>query len=274
MARNRISTLVPKANHDRWLLSYADFITLLFALFVVLFAASQSDKSRIGAIRTSYMQAVQKGASFKGNPVVTKVLGGTIDDVGAGNAMRKGPGGAKAASIEINRAVPLELLPALQPLTQELSKEIADGSLQLHMDARGLVISFAQTALFGSGDDRVQSESIPVFGRIAKVLASIPNDILVEGHTDPVPINNSKFHSNWELSAARSIAVMNLLIHRFGIPARRVAITGYADNKLLEGDDSEAGRSRNRRVDLVIQNVTIAASEGLAAHAQSAATAR
>lgn len=274
MARSRMPTLLPKANHDRWLLSYADFITLLFALFVVLFAASQSDKSRIGAIRSSYMQAVQKGASYTGNPVVTKVLGGTIDDAGIGNAMRKGPGGAKAASTEINRAVPLELLPALQPLTQELAKEIADGSLQLHMDARGLVISFAQTALFGSGDDRVQNESIPVFGRIAKVLASIPNDILVEGHTDPVPINNSKFHSNWELSAARSIAVMNLLIHKFGIPARRVAITGYADNKLIQGDDSEAGRSRNRRVDLVIQNVTVAASEQLAAAARSESAAR
>ena len=257
MVRSRISNLPLKANHDRWLLSYADFITLLFALFVVLFAAAQSDKSKIGAIRSSYLQAVQKGASYAGKPVVSKVLGGTVDDVGIGNAMRKGPGGAVRASQEAERPVPAELLPVLQPLTRELATEIAGGSLRLHMDARGLVISFEQTALFSSGDDRVQSESVPVFERIAKVLATIPNDLLVEGHTDPVPIHNSKFHSNWELSAARSIAVMNLLIHRFGIPAHRIAITGYADNKAVDGNDSEAGRSRNRRVDLVIQNIPL-----------------
>jgi chemotaxis protein MotB len=251
-------------------LSYADFITLLFALFVVLFAASQSDKSKIGAIRSSYMEAVQKGASYSGKPVVAKVLGGTVDDVGVGNAMRRGPGGSKVTAQEFDRPIPAELLPVFQPLTRELAAEIADKRLRLHMDARGLVISFEQTALFNSGDDRVQPESIPVFERIAKVLAAVPNDILVEGHTDPVPINNSKFHSNWELSAARSIAVMNLLIHRFGIPAQRVAITGYADNKAVDGNDSEAGRSRNRRVDLVIQNIPVEMSGRLAAEAAQA----
>ena len=274
MARTRNSPPPMKSNPDRWLLSYADFITLLFALFVVLFAASQSDKSRIAAIGTSYMQAIRKGASYTAPPVVSKVLGGTLDDVGVGNAMMKGPGGVVRAPRETERPVPAELLPAFQPLTRDLAREIADGRLQLHMDARGLVISFAQTALFGSGDDQVQSESVPIFGRIAKVLASIPNDVLVEGHTDPVPINNSKFHSNWELSAARSIAVMNLLIHRFGIPARRVAITGYADNKAVEGNDSEAGRSRNRRVDLVIQKVSLDVSERLAAEATGGPTVR
>jgi chemotaxis protein MotB len=249
--RRQSSSSAPH-NNDRWLISYADFITLMFAFFVVLFASSQTDKAKLRAFQESYTLAVQKGAAFGLKPQVSKVLGGTVDEKGLGNAMLKGPGGAAK---EI-KDVPSELLPPLNALSTSLKQEIEDGRLEVNLEARGLVVSYKQTALFRSGDDRIQSEAVPVFEKIASVLQTVPNQVRIEGHTDSVPIHNSRFRSNWELSAARSIAVMDLLINQFHIERERLAIVGYAENLALGDNESEAGRGRNRRVDVVIQNVS------------------
>jgi len=240
------------SNNDRWLISYADFITLMFAFFVVLFASSQTDKAKLRAFQESYNLAVQQGAVFGAKAQVSKVLGGTVDEKGTGNAMLKGPGGTAKPVKE----VPSELLPPLNALSASLKQEIQDGRLEVNLEPRGLVVSYKQTALFRSGDDRIQSEAVPVFEKIASVLATVPNQVRIEGHTDSVPIHNSRFRSNWELSAARSIAVMDLLITQFHIERERLAIVGYAENLALGDNESEAGRGRNRRVDVVIQNVT------------------
>lgn len=244
----------PAAAHlnDRWLISYADFITLMFAFFVVLFASSQTDKVKLKAFQESYALAVQRGATFGAKPQVSKVLGGTVDEKGVGNAMLKGPGGAARQL----KNVPSELLPPLTALSASLKQEIEDGRLEVNLEPRGLVVSYKQTALFRSGDDRIQAEAVPVFEKIAATLQTVPNQVRIEGHTDSVPIHNSRFRSNWELSAARSIAVMDLLINKFQIQRERLAIVGYAENLSLGNNDSEAGRGRNRRVDVVIQNIT------------------
>lgn len=243
-------------NHERWLISYADFITLLFALFVVLFASSQTDKAKMAALQSSYLRAVQKGAVYAGRSVVARILGGTVDEKGIGNAMMRGPGGEKKYRPPAPPPVPVELLPAMNDINSKLAKEIADGKLKVSMGARGLVISFLQTALFRSGDDQVQPEAVSLFAQISQVLGTLPNNIIVEGHTDSIPIHNSRFRSNWELSAARSIAVMDLLITKFGIDRRRVAILGYGENQANGDNESETGRARNRRVDIVVQNLT------------------
>ncbi|MBN9663374.1 MAG: OmpA family protein [Acidobacteria bacterium] len=252
-------------SHDRWLISYADFITLLFALFVVMFAASQTDKSKMAAIQESYIRAVQRGAVMEGRSVVARILGGTVDEKGIGNAMLRGPGGTKKDPTPALPPIPAELLPPMNALTEKLAKEIADGKLQVSLGARGLVISFRQTALFKSGDDQVQTDAIEVFKPIAEVLQPLPNHIVVEGHTDSVPIHNSRFRSNWELSAARSIAVMDMLITKFNIDRKRVAILGYGENQANGDNESEEGRAKNRRVDLVIQNLGIEAADLTAA---------
>src|SRR5579872_6145666 len=137
-------------NHERWLVSYADFITLLFAFFVVMFASSQTDKSRAKAVSEAVEKALEEGHSFSVPPAVAKILGGTVDDKGQGNAMMKGPGGAQHSPKETPQETIVELLPALKRLNKELEEEIKSGKLELRLEPRGLVISLRESAFFPS----------------------------------------------------------------------------------------------------------------------------
>ena len=242
-------------NHERWLVSYADFITLLFAFFVVMFASSQTDKAKTQAVSDSVQKAL-KGESF--NSVVTAILGGAIDTKGQGSAQMKGPGGSKkdVKTTDVKRdAQTAELLPSLQILTKELGSEIRAGKLQLSMGSRGLIISFTQAALFPSGEDEIAKDSFDGIQKIANAIKQVPNPVRLEGHTDSVPIHNSRFKSNWELSAARSIALLELFV-KSGLPRERLSIAGYADTAPVDDNQTETGRQRNRRVDMVILNET------------------
>src|SRR3984893_10614568 len=241
-------------NHERWLVSYADFITLLFAFFVVMFATSQTDKAKAQQVSDSVKKALE-GESFKS--MVNVILGGTIDTKGQGNAQRNGPGGQN--KVVKKEASPhgkvVELLPSLQMLTKGLEQEVKSGKLQLSMGARGLTISFAQAALFPSGEDEISPDFYPTIQKIAESMKQIPNPVRTEGHTDSVPIHNSRFRSNWQLSAARSIALLELFVNS-GMPRNRLSIAGYADTAPVDNNDTEEGRQRNRRVDMVILNET------------------
>ncbi|HEX6895460.1 MAG TPA: flagellar motor protein MotB [Bryobacteraceae bacterium] len=242
-------------NHERWLVSYADFITLLFAFFVVMFATSQTDKSKAQQVADSVNRALE-GDSLKA--MVSVILGGTVDDKGQGNAQHRGPGGArpatKSAAANANGQI-AELLPSLKVLTKELEQEVKNGKLQISMGVRGLTISFTQAALFPSGEDVIAEDTYPSILKIAAAIQQIPNPVRLEGHTDAIPIHNSRFRSNWELSAARSIALLELLISD-GVPKDRLSIAGYADTAPVEDNQTEEGRRRNRRVDIIILNET------------------
>lgn len=148
----------------------------------------------------------------------------------------------------------VELLPSLQVLSQELKTEIEAGRIQISMEPRGLVISFKQAALFPSGEDLVATGAYSSLEKVARAITKIPNPVRLEGHTDSRPINTARFHSNWELSAARSIALLELLSSRFGLPKDRMSIAGYADNAPIGSNDTEEGRALNRRVDVIILN--------------------
>jgi len=243
------------ANHERWLVSYADFITLLFAFFVVMFATSQTDKSKAQAVADSVKKALD-GGSFKS--LVTAILGGAVDKTGQGNAQRSGPGGAKKAKTT-SEPTPhkqiVELLPSLEILSKELEQEIKSGKLQLSMGARGLTISFTQAALFPSGEDVIALDTYPSIRKIANAMRQIPNPVRLEGHTDAIPIHNSRFRSNWELSAARSIALLELL-SSFNVAHDNLSIAGYADTAPVDDNETEQGRARNRRADIIIMNET------------------
>ena len=132
-------------NHERWLVSYADFITLLFAFFVVMFATSQTDKGKAQQVSDSVKRALE---GEKLSQVMAAILGGTVTDKGKGNAMMHGPGGAKPPAEEKKDQKLAELLPSLKILSEELKKEIDEGRIQISMQARGLVVSFNQAALF------------------------------------------------------------------------------------------------------------------------------
>jgi chemotaxis protein MotB len=242
-------------NHERWLVSYADFITLLFAFFVVMFASSNQDKARAKQVSESVRKALEEGHVMA---KVAAVLGGTVGDVGPGNAMRKGPGGAKKSPVEPDSKPPVEveLVPSMEFLSRELEAEIRAGKLVLSLEPRGLVVSMQQVVFFPSGADAVAPETYPSIEKVAAVVRKLPNQVRLEGHTDSVPIHNPRFRSNWELAAARGIAMLELLATRFAIDRGRLAIAGYADTVPVESNATAEGRARNRRVDLVILNST------------------
>jgi chemotaxis protein MotB len=238
-------------NNERWLVSYADFITLLFAFFVVMFASSQSDKAKAQKVAEAITEAFE---GKKPAATVAAVLGGTIDDKGQGNAMMQGPGGVYKPSEEKKDQKLAELLPSLKVLSEELKNEIEAGRIQISMEQRGLVVSFQQAALFPSGEDVIAADAYPGLEKVAAAIRKISNPVRLEGHTDSRPINTARFHSNWDLSAARSIALLELFGSRFGLPRNRMSIAGYAETAPASSNDTEEGRARNRRVDIVILN--------------------
>jgi chemotaxis protein MotB len=239
-------------NTERWLVSYADFITLLFAFFVVMYASAQSDKTKASQVAASVQAALERGTF---SSAVRYVLGGTVDERGPGNAQMKGPGGVHTVVLETQKEVrTVDLAPSIATLTKELQKEIEAKRVQITVQPRGLAISFNQAAIFASGEDSVAPEAYDPLGKIAAAVMKIPNPVRLEGHTDSVPIHSARFHSNWELSAARSIALLELFGTRFSVPRERMSISGYADTEPLETNETIEGRARNRRVDIVILN--------------------
>lgn len=245
-------------NHERWLVSYADFITLLFAFFVVMFATSQADKGKAQKVSEAVTQALQDGGV---SALVNAVLGGTVGDKGQGNAQMKGPGGAKKATHEQDPIPglgkgegggPAELKSAMDFLMKELSDELVTGKMQVSMEARGLVVSFREAAFFSSGEAVISEKNIQAVDKVARVLKQLSNPVRMEGHTDSVPIHNEHFRNNWELASARGIAMLELFSGRYAIPKEKFSVAAYADNAPVASNDNEDGRSRNRRVDIIL----------------------
>jgi len=245
------------ANHERWLVSYADFITLLFAFFVVMFATSQTDKAKAKQVSDSVREALENGGV---SAAVHEIMGGTVDEKGKGNAQMRGPGGAaKNEKKEVKpRPDEAELLPSLEYLNSQLRDEIKSGKIEMRLEQRGLVISLREAAFFPSAGDTVEPGSMPSLQKVAGVLQGLSNPVRLEGHTDSVPIHTARFHNNWELSAARSIAMLGVLSGKFNIPSERFSVTGYADTKPVASNDTEEGRAHNRRVDIVVLNQRMA----------------
>jgi chemotaxis protein MotB len=245
-------------NHERWLVSYADFITLLFAFFVVMFASSQTDKAKAQAVSDSVTNALEKG----GVPaIVREVLGGTVDDVGKGNAMMKGPGGSTPKNVKEPPAPPPpkatkttfeELAPSMTYLAKALEAEIKDGKVEIHLEPRGLVVSLKQYTFFPSGADNIDPKTYDIIDKIGQTILAVNSPVRLEGHTDSQPIHNDRFPSNWQLSAARAFAMLDLLVKRCHVPQDRLCIGAYGDTVPADSNDTPEGRMHNRRVDVVI----------------------
>jgi chemotaxis protein MotB len=222
-----------------------------------MFASSQADKYKAKQMATSVKNAFEEGHF---TATVTSILGGTVSDKGKGNTQMKGPGGEVKSTSPTDRPRTdkprklMELLPSLQRLTNDLRQEIAAGTIQVTLEQRGLVISLKQAAFFPSGEDGVADNTLTSIGKVAEAIKQLPNPVRLEGHTDAVPIHNSRFRSNWELSAARSIAMLEILNSRFAVPRLQMAISGYAESKPVASNDSLEGRAKNRRVDILIMN--------------------
>ncbi len=144
--------------------------------------------------------------------------------------------------------------PLLSPALADAREKLLRQNLNLRIEPRGLVISLPQTILFPSGQDQVSPSALPVVSQIADVLHEIPNKVSLIGHADSVPIHNHRFGSNWELSVARGLKLRELLSERYGIADSRLSIASYGSYNPTESNDTEHGRAKNRRVEIVILN--------------------
>jgi chemotaxis protein MotB len=237
-------------NHERWLVSYADFITLLFAFFVVMFASTQADKQKARQVSESVREALEHGEL---SAAISSVLGrGRHDKTRSAAETTPGAAAQSPPAAAAGQPAPADLARSMAALQRALTVELAAGKLGIALERRGLVVSFRESAFFDSGDDAIAPASIPTIAKIADEVRHLPNPLRIEGHTDSVPIHNSRFRSNWELSAARAIAMMELLRQRFEIPTGRMSVGGYAENAPADTNETAAGRAHNRRVDLVV----------------------
>jgi len=238
---------VQAANHERWLVSYADFITLLFAFFVVMFANSQVDRERVARVAESVKGAMEQGSL---RIVMNGFLGRSSQVKPTEKGLANAPG--EVAGKSAQQAA--DLLPSLESLSKQFAGEIAEGKMLVTLTQRGLVVSMNEAAFFPPAEDTINPSTYSMVEKLAATVKSLPNQVRMEGHTDATPIRSARFRSNWELSAARAIALMELMTSRFGVPREKVAIAGYADTAPVAPNDTAEGRSRNRRVDIVILN--------------------
>lgn len=260
-------------NHERWLVSYADFITLLFAFFVVMFAASNSDQKKAGQVAQAVQVAFSDLSAFTptgkvvplydegGLPSDSKnILGNTHSAFDATQiispASKPGEGGKSIGEVK-------------QQLESLLKDEVTSQKVRITEDSRGLTISLAEAGFFDSGQAIMHPDSLSVVDRISATLRPLQYNVRVEGHTDNTPIHTAQFPSNWELSTARATFVLQYLISTTGIPPQRLSAVGYGEYRPLTSNGTAEGRASNRRVDLVVLNSEAQKQEPVAAPAET-----
>jgi chemotaxis protein MotB len=241
-------------NHERWLVSYADFITLLFAFFVVLFASSQSDKKKQEQIAAAMQTAFTPLGSFEAHSKTPP-----LD--------RGGAAAATAVTKPAMLAMPFpqagQLTPREEEIKSKLNKMVKEagvtlppGSLTTRLVPEGLVISLHEIGFFPSGSTVVRRESIPILIALAATIPDAP--LRVEGHTDNMPIHTAQFASNWELSTSRASTIARLLLERGTMRPSNVSAAGYAEFHPVASNGTEEGRSQNRRVDIILLRSPVA----------------
>jgi chemotaxis protein MotB len=234
---------------DRWLVSYADFMTLMFALFVVLFASAYHDKKAIQRVSA----AVKNGFQEMG---LSSASDGPLE----------GPASKDGATLSSNENEPnkpdtipgnarIELNELHKKLELILGKEIERQEVGLRMTPEGFIISLHELGFFDSGEAKLKPGAAGKIKRIAAVLMQYGLDMRVEGHSDNVPIHNAAFGSNWDLSTARAMAVATMLMDESGVDPKRMSIAGYAQYHPVASNDTPEGRMANRRVDIVVVSV-------------------
>ncbi|OIQ60767.1 OmpA/MotB family protein [Neomoorella thermoacetica] len=224
-----------KDNHERWLLTYSDLITLLMIFFVVMYAISDTNAQKMAALANSLAQ------TLTGAPATGILTSGGLTSIVPGIAPATGQGDEGA-----------ELARARAELQQYIQQEGLESQVTLNTEERGLVVSVADAVLFPKGSADLTPEARDLLRQVGRALARLPNYLRVEGHTDNLPINTPAFPSNWELSTARATNVVKVLISEAGIKPERLSATGYGEYRPVAPNNSEADMARNRRVDIVV----------------------
>jgi len=248
MRRRRIRE--ENENHDRWLVSYSDFITLLLALFVVLYAISQVNEGKYrvvaGALVSAFGSQPNRSPVALGTSNPLSIMDPAVDPAPDYLAAKKA---RRLMEAQRRRQEKMENI-ARQVMTA-FDSFLSDGKVHVSRSEVGVRLEIDASLLFAPGQAVLQEDSGRIMESVAQVLKNVDHGIQVEGHTDNVPIETEKFPSNWELSAMRASSVVRLLITN-GVDAARLTAVGYGETRPLEPNDSEEGRRRNRRVTVMI----------------------
>ncbi len=247
MARKR--TEEEPDNHERWLVSYADFITLLFAFFIVLYATSNQDIEKQKKFEESVRKAFVAVAQFGSNSGTGEFE--NIDE----NASPIPP------PIEVfkrNSGSAAQLMDAVEQIIEKsLTKEEKEKvQFDLREDPFGVRISLDSAAMFDSGSTAMKKDTLAIFDKIAAMIKQTQKHLVVEGHTDNQPINTSTYPSNWELAAARASTIVRYMIKVNGIAPSKLAAVSLADQRPVASNDTEAGRKKNRRIEILLTTKT------------------
>lgn len=228
-------------NHERWLISYADFVTLLFAFFVVMYSISSVNEGKYKTFSDSLNIAFDQSASSSNLTPVQPGQGRNQILVDKSTAQL----------VEQQRKTQEKMKAVDKSLRQVMGPLIVQGLVGVHQARRGVVVEISASTLFKEGDEKLQPGALETLQQVAMVLSLENQSIEVEGHTDDVPIKTAKFPSNWELSSARASSVVRMLI-TYGVSEKRLAAVGMAANLPVEENDTPEHRAKNRRVSITI----------------------
>jgi len=221
-------------NLERWLITYADLITLLLAFFIMMYVFSKQDAQRYDEV-VGHLKTIFTGGS--GIPVQGK---------GAGEFLIELP--VKTAQVSGDE-VRKKLEDEIRSLTDN---ESVKKNISVFSDERGIVIRILEKAFFDEGKADMKDRAKAALGKIVPVVRDIENQIRIEGHTDNVPINNHEFRSNWELSARRATEVVSYFIEKYNFPPERISAVGYAEYKPVAANDTPENRAFNRRIEIIV----------------------
>jgi chemotaxis protein MotB len=244
-------------NHERWLVSYADFITLLFAFFVVMFATANSSEKKQEfeqSVRVNLKLGSNAATSQHGAPDAGAVIAEYLQADGAG----------KAAQVQSAADGDSEKYPtsggnaeAADYTQRFLSKrmnaeELKGAGLEVRHDAVGVRVTLAASSVFPAGEFKMKRSALAVLDRLGELLQRTDRSVIVEGHTDDKPVASANGTTNWELASLRATTVVRYLIKSKGLDPKRLAAISYADQKPLVPNDSEENRAKNRRIEILI----------------------
>lgn len=244
--------------NESWLLPYSDLMTLLLAVFIVLFAVSTINQTKAANIAESFGSAFGMFRSGSGVlsggegvlEVITPMYDSFSDQVLRARLDAAMQPQADGEIIIVDQEL-IDLQETMAELQEFFEEAGMDSRVTMYIDERGLVISLADSVLFDPGRADIRHNIQEMLIEIASVIDKLPNIIRVEGHTDNVPIHNEVFPSNWELSSARAARVVRLFITA-GVDPEKLTISGYGEFRPVAENETSVGRALNRRVDIIV----------------------
>lgn len=255
---------------DRWLLTYADLITLLLGFFVLMYAMSQIDAKKFGRVSEGLHGVFHGGDSFFSQDTTRVQIGSGVLKLGRLKLIQQR---VKRISDRLGKERVSTGAPE-KGLDQygKLSRKNEPAAITTEINERGLVIHILESALFESGKADLKLSAEETLNLIANEIKGVPNHVRVEGHTDDRPISTFRFPSNWELSSARATAVVRFLTDRHSFPSVQISALGYGEYRPLSTNSTSYGRAKNRRVDIVVLTEELSRLEPATAATDSGAT--